>query len=177
MIAPKSKGSRNVRTQQEIVARISFIDGGGDFFGTQRGDLLDCVASFEAARPFLRDSCTEKDWADAFTPTRATDRESILAWVLEYMPFAWEKANDCRGLSAVRSLDHFRARLWLLGGEDSKWADRLWETPHSYYGKPHLRAICEHFGWDWKSWDSGRWHQRSEESEPVSADAVPGVSA
>lgn len=37
---------------------------------------------------------------------------------------------------------------------------------YELYGKPQLRAICEHFGWDWTQWDDGIW-RNSESDEGV----------
>jgi len=70
------------------------------------------------------------------------------------MPFAWEKANGCRGISASRSLRHMVAWLWLDGQDEflEKWNDL---RDYEYYGKPQLIAICELYGIDWKKFDDG----------------------
>ena len=76
-----------------------------------------------------------------------------------YLPFAWDKANHCLGLSAARSMEHMSSWLWLLGH------DRASEQVLEYdlYGKPWLRAVCEAFGWDWRQWDDGCWKDCEEE--------------
>lgn len=71
--------------------------------------------------------------------------------MIEYMPFAWEKANNCRGLSAGRSLAHYTAWLWLDGDNE------IWPTleDYEYYGKDKLVEICNYLGIDSKQWDDG----------------------
>ena len=67
------------------------------------------------------------------------------------MEFAWDKANNCRGISASRSIDHYSVWIWLLGDEDKLSDIRDYE----YYGKPQLVEICELYGWDHSKWDDG----------------------
>ena len=126
-----------MKTQQEILDRIEEVKD-ADFFGAIRSDLIGFL-SFDSAKSFLKEDVTNDDW----TPKTA-DRESILKEMHDYMDFAWSKANDNRGLSAGRSLMHMQAWLWLLG-EDQAINDI---DDYTHYGKPQLRAICEHFGWD-----------------------------
>ena len=128
-----------------------------DFFGAEVEDLLSRL-SFSAARPFLVDEATEDDWT-----MYPRDAESIKAEMLDYMPFAWDKANHCRGLSAHRSIDHMAGWLWLLGYDAA--VEQI--STYDRYGKPQLRAICEEFGWDWRQWDDGRWaNDEMEEGDP-----------
>jgi hypothetical protein len=67
------------------------------------------------------------------------------------MDFAWDKANNGRGISANRSIAHYQAWLWLLGVE---WCDTLMDD-YEFYGKPQLIRICEYLGLDPKQWDDG----------------------
>lgn len=141
------------RTDAEIFARLKEIEP-IDWIGTERGDLLSRLA-FDDVRQFLNDDMTSEQWAET---KRGRDEEAVKAEMLNYMAFAWEKANNCRGLSAGRSLNHMSAWLWLLGHD--KAAEQIRE--YDLYGKPWLRAICEAFGWDWRQWDDGQW--RNDES-------------
>lgn len=152
-----------MRTTDEILKRIAELDA-TDIFGFTRSDLI-LSLPFEAAKPFLKADAAEEDW-DYQSP----DEENIVSVIKTYMPFAWEKANNCRGLSAARSLDHMKAWLWLLGEDEA--AGSLGDYTH--YGKPELRAICEHYGVDWKELDDGEW-KNSEYGDYVSADEVPEV--
>ena len=103
---------------------------------------------FDYAKPYLKEEVTEETWK-----YRGKDDESIKEDILDYMPFAWEKANDRRGLSASRSIDHMTGLLWLMGRDVAAKEIR----DYTMYGKPQLRMICEEFGWNWREWDDGFW--------------------
>lgn len=152
------------RTPGAIVARIKEIET-ADFFGAETSDIL-VYLPFIHAQPFLKDGVTSEEWAKS---QKINNRETILAEILDYMPFAWEKANDCRGLSAGRSISHMRAWLWLLGDELAGKID-----DYSYYGKPELRAICEKYGFNWKEWDNGEWREY-EDGPFLTPEEVEGV--
>lgn len=145
-----------MRTIDEIAAKIPTCD---DLFGTVRGDLMEWLPFDRAVKlDLLKEGATEAKWNAAGFPRPLTD-DSAINEIKSYMPFAWGKANDCRGLSAGRSLCHMSAWLWLLGVDDSD--EQL--DDYSHYGKPQLRAICEAFGVDWKALDDGHW--RNDESD------------
>ena len=130
-----------------------------DWLGTQRSDLI-AHLPWEAAKGLIVDGTGD---ANAWTEL-ARDEASIRAEMLDYMPFAWKKANDRRSLSAERSLEHMSAWLWLIGRD--KAAAQI--SKHDQYGKPQLRAICEAFGWDWQQWDDGLWSEdEMEDGEPA----------
>ena len=84
-----------MRTQQEILDRIKKRKD-KDVFGFEWPYYAGAL-TFENVKPFLKDGVTEDDW-DQDT------EEGIKKQAIEYMEFAWEKANDCRGLSAGRSI-------------------------------------------------------------------------
>jgi len=135
-----------VRSQEEIVEQIHHLnDNEDDFFGHKRSDLLGYL-DFEHAKQFLKPEATKDQWD--FIPS---DRESILKQMEEYMSFAWDKANNCRGLSAARSMDHYTAWIWMLN--DDEHFDELDE--YQFYGKDNLRKICDHYGWNADLWDDG----------------------
>lgn len=137
------------RSTDEILAKIKDLEQGSvDFFGFIRPDLIECLP-FDAAKPFLKPECTSDDWEP-----KARDADSVKERMRDYMSFAWDKANNRRGISACRSLQHMQAWLWLLGEDE---ASGKFLDDYSHYGKPQLRAICEAFGWDWREWDDGRW--------------------
>lgn len=133
-----------MRTDEEILERIKERRN-NDLLGWELGDLL-CVLPFDKAKEFLSEEYQNecKEWK-----IEPRDRESVLKRMEEYMPFAWEKANNGRGLSAMRSMCHYMAWTWLIG-------DDLGElTKYQYYGKDNLRKICEKYGWDADQWDDG----------------------
>lgn len=133
-----------MRTQTEIVERLESRRA-QDVFGFEVSEYVRAL-DFEHARPYLKEGVTAEEWE----PDLMTD-DAIRKCAVDYMDFAWEKANGCRGISAWRSLAHYQAWLWLLGD------DELWPTlsDYEYYGKPELRRICEYFGLDADHWDDG----------------------
>lgn len=137
-----------MKTQEQIVEKFKeLVKSGEDFFGVMRNDLI-VYLDFVYAKEFLKDEITEEEWNN---DKKSYCDESVIKEIAEYMPFAWDKANNCRGLSAGRNMDHMYAWCWLLG------LDELAESTKGYdlYGKPQLKAICEHFNLDWKQWHNG----------------------
>lgn len=141
-----------MKTDDEILARISEIKD-DDFFGFQSGDLIS-VLPWGCAKEFFKKEFVDKveSGQEKYEPSKR-DAESVKAAILAYMPFAWDKAENERGISSLRSIDHMRAWLFLLGDESSHLlAFTETEDNYSPYGKPILRKICEHFGWDTAQW-------------------------
>lgn len=152
-----------MRTQEEIVARIN-DQASEDFLGTQRSELLSRL-DWSHAKEFLKPDLQEEKWGPL--PLSREDHE-VRRSALEYLEFAWGKANDCRGLSAQRSIDHYRAWFWLLG--DEEMMAELGKG-HAMYGKPQLVKISEKLGVDWRKFDDGRWHYY-EGDDGLTADAA-----
>lgn len=144
----------NVRTDAEIIAQIKAV-ASDDWMGTQTNGLVSYL-TFSAAKnlKLLKPEATEDEWGEV-TPR---DSESVTAEILKYMPFAWDKANNCRGISAGRSLNHMKVWLWMLLNEEAT----EFLSGYDCYGKPQLRAICEAFGWDWTQWDNQQWGDNEE---------------
>ncbi len=125
------------RTQEEIISRIKEVEA-TDFLGFKRNDLL-MYLDFEHAKPFLLPEATEESWT-----TLPSDRDSVLKQMAGYMEFAWNKANNCRGISAGRTMSHYSVWVWMIGDEEI-FGDL---EDYQFYGKDHLCAICNHYGWD-----------------------------
>jgi hypothetical protein len=132
-----------MRTDAEIVARIAEIEK-RDFLGFEQNDLI-AALTFEAAKPYLIEDAT----AEQFGEPVPRDKESVLKIMLDYMPFAWEKANNGRGISAARSMSHYTSWIWLAGDDLGNLNN------YQFYGKDNLVKICDHYGWDHKQWDDG----------------------
>ena len=150
------------RTQEQIVARIKSI-ADDDFFGWQTNDLM-VFLDYDNAKEFLKDEITADKWAEV-----TADRKTPAQQIIDYLPFAWDKANNCRGISAGRSIEHMQAWVWL----DSK--DDLLakiEGDYEYYGKAHLVAISEQYGVDWRSLDNGEWVNNEDDSPKTAADVL-----
>jgi hypothetical protein len=123
-----------MRTDDEILDRIDYVRA-RDWMGTEMTDLI-IRLPFVKAKKNLKPHTTEEQWE-----VQPRDREALLVEMRAYMSFAWDKANNERGLSASRSMSHYSAWIWLAG-------DDLGDL-HGYenYGKDNLRRICEHYGW------------------------------
>ncbi len=130
-----------MRTQDEIVKRIEEVKS-EDFFGFETTDLLSAL-DYEHAKPYLKPDCTKEQWEAGFDSERYTP-ENARKHIREYLDFAWEKANDERGISARRSQSHFRAWMWLAGDDDV--LARVEATEYDPYGKPKLDVIEAHYG-------------------------------
>lgn len=132
-----------IRSQDEICALINSFTRMDDFFGVKKGDLI-FYLDWEHAKPFLK--CSEEEWK-----TREGQDKSPVQEMKSYMPFAWDKANNFRGLSAGRSLDHYAVWLWLIGEEEipKRFAN------YQFYGKDQLKDICDFLGLDHTIWDDG----------------------
>ena len=133
--------------QDAIVSRIEAVKA-NDFFGAETGHLIYRL-DYDRARPYIKDDVTPESWAEATTAVNPASVEAR-----DYLPFAWGKANDCRGLSASRSIDHMAAFLFLAGRQDL--ADGI-RDHYEFYGKPCLVLASEFFGFDWRAHDDGRW--------------------
>ncbi len=140
------------RTDEEILRRIEDIDA-SDIFGFERADLI-MRLPFAVAKPYLNEDTTEEFWE-----VYPRDRAALKGVMLGYMPFAWDKANNFRGLSAGRSISHYRAWTWLAGDSIVDMDD------YQYYGKDVLAAICNFYGWDCSAWDDGVRVNSEEELE------------
>ena len=64
------------------------------------------------------------------------------------MPFACEKASGHRGISASRSIEHFRNWLWLLG-DDELLEFSGGDNNYINCGAPILKAIADKYRFDW----------------------------
>jgi len=128
-----------MRTQEEILARFEKAD---DIFGTQKSDLL-VYMSFENAKPYLKEDYVkqvesgEEKWEVSTDPKKE---------ILEYLDFAYDKAEGKRGLSAGRSMLHFKTWIWL---DDEIFYNKIIGMIDNYtnYGIPTLDKISKHYGY------------------------------
>jgi hypothetical protein len=128
-----------MRTQEEIVTRIrQELDSPSDMFGTALGDLVTTL-DYGNAKEFIKPDITEEDWKE-----HQEEDADIIDSVNKYIPFALEKADNHRGLSAARSVTHFDAWIWLLKTDEELAAYR--GTPYTNYGVPQVVKAAEIFG-------------------------------
>ena len=128
-----------MRTQDEILQRIrdrAHLDPLG--FET---DMYIPYLGYERAKEFLNEGVTEEQYLES-----VKEYEDVVAVMKDYMPFAFNKAHNQRGISAYRSLQHYIAWTWIAG--DDKLSAKLDEGPTDTYGLDLLRAICNHYGWN-----------------------------
>jgi len=136
-----------MRTQEEILERIKERKP-EDVFGFEWLEYAMALTRESAETlkgSVLKADVDLEDWPQPFTKD-----EEIRSRCVEYMEFAWEKANDCRGISSWRSLAHYKAWLWLLGSDEFDDIE-----DYEYYGKDELVCICEYLGLDASQWDDG----------------------
>lgn len=146
-------------TQEEILARFSSRKD-GDMFGDEVQEYIPYLA-FNLAKAFLKEGCTKEEWDKDRPPLT---RDGVLKTMEDYISFAWEKANDCRGLSANRTMLHYIAWTWLAGDRAfSEQVEAEYRDHYQFYGKDILVMICKHYGWDSSKWDNGRRQNREYE--------------
>ena len=160
----KTKGK--MRTQKEILARIDEIRE-EDFFGVEQSDLIGYL-DFDNAKPFLKPETTEASWTEILDK-----RVTPLDEMKKYMSFALDKAENHRGLSAGRSVSHFRAWLWLIG-DDELLAFINKEENYRYYGVPILRKIGEKYNIPLPTDET--WFNNMSNGNRCSADCREGCS-
>ena len=131
-----------MRTDTEILERIKAVEA-NDWMGTQRSDLI-LTLPYGLAKPWLEAEVTEETWKP-----ESRERKDVIERMREYMPFAWEKANNFRGISAGRSMDHYTSWVWLAGDDLGDLTD------YEYYGKDNLVRICNKYGFDYADLDDG----------------------
>lgn len=152
-----------MRTQEEIVKFMR--DNAAGFFNFVLDDCIPFL-DYAHAKEFLKEECSEDKWNEVRAPYT---RDHVLHVMAEYMPFAWDKALNHRGLSSSRSTSHFSTWLWLLGDDEAHKAYE--DTEYAMYGVPKLKFICEKFGF---SMDDSEEAQRMSRGEPCTPGCKDG---
>lgn len=136
-------------TAEQIVQRIrDRVEE--DFMAFETGEYIQCLP-FELASEFLPPTVVASEWVP-----REHSRETVLKIMGTYMPYAWEKANERRNISANRSIMHYIAWTWLVGDTElSEWIDQQYDANFVFYGKDILVRICQHYGFEWEPLDNG----------------------
>lgn len=127
-------------TQDQLQARIDARKE-ADMFGFEWHEYLPHLEPARMQKYLKPDATTE-----GMPPPEPIERETLIAKMKDYMPFAFEKAHGQRGISSSRSIMHYVAWTWLAGDEN---LSKELEDDDGYepYGLPLLRRICEHYGW------------------------------
>lgn len=122
-----------IRTQDQILERFNQSD---DFMGIQAGDLIEYM-DYEVAKPHLKQEYIQDVESGKEAWQKRTDP---LQEIVDYLPFAFEKAHGQRGLSAARSMLHMKTWIWLC---DDEFYKQIVDSIDNYcdYGLPVLEEI------------------------------------
>ena len=149
-----------MKTTEQILEKINKHKD--DFLDYTTSDLVPYL-DFDIAKQFFDEIYLKE--IESGEEVWEVSTKSPEEMIKEYMPFAWRKANNCRGLSAGRYISHFSSWLWLDGKDEL--SEEIKE--YTYYGKPQLVKICELYGIDWKQYDDDCWVM-SEDDSPITAE-------
>ena len=129
-----------MKTQEEILKKIKEVEKKReDIFNVMTTTLIYSL-TFKNAKPYLKDDCmlTETEW-------KKTTDETIKKEMIDYMDFAWDKANNFRGISATRTMQYYEIWLWLIGNDELSEKCR----DYNFYGKHQLVEICKYLELDY----------------------------
>ena len=131
-----------LRSQKEVSDHISDVVE-SDYFGFSTEVLIDYL-DFNEAKKHLTDEYVKQIESGEKVYGRATITtiEECAQDFLDYMNFAWGKAEAERGISASRSISKLSAWLWLMNREDLVNViedDNLFNP----YGSPVLISVCQ----------------------------------
>ena len=134
------------RSYEEIIEKIEEINQpqSNDLSAIKINDLVDYLP-FELAKKYLIDDAKKKQWGEI----KPKDRQSILEEMKDYIKFAWQKANNFRGLSAGRTMAHYSIWIWLIGDDFGDIEE------YQFYGKDNLVKICKYYGFHNQNLDDG----------------------
>lgn len=129
------------RTQEEIFNKIKNDDS---FFGFTSNVLINYL-NYENAKEILSKEYIQKIESGEIEYEQITDVYETVQDFLDYMVFAWMKAEDEKGMSASRSIYKLAAWMWLLGREDLE-SILLDSSKYNPYGSPALIQVSKKLG-------------------------------
>ncbi|OEU75012.1 MAG: hypothetical protein BA864_14155 [Desulfuromonadales bacterium C00003093] len=133
-----------VPTKEEVDARYT-ERAPADMLGFEVDEYTPYM-SVEGMRPLAKEGVTDETLKEI---QLTLNRGEMVADMERYMEFAIGKANDQRGISANRSIQHYIAWTWLSGdAEFSSTIETMYEHGYTGWGIPILRKICEFYGFD-----------------------------
>lgn len=134
-----------LRGYDEIVERFKAISGADDDFFGFKTALMAHYLRFEDAKSILKDEYVREVESGDKKWVTITDTSECAQDFLDYMSFAWGKAEGERGISASRSIEKLGTWLWLMGRGD---LEELISQDDLYnpYGAPALIEVCERMG-------------------------------
>ena len=138
------KNNLQLRIQEEISAKFIELQKSDDFLGFQKEVIINYL-TFENAKPHLEEDYINKVEAGTEKWVQTTSIEKCAEEFLNYMKFAWGKAEGERGISASRSIQKLGMWLWIMNRDDLRIIiedDKLYNP----YGAPALIKVCEQIG-------------------------------
>lgn len=136
-----------MKTQEEIMLRIKELQG-NDFLGFETSDLYGALTANNVIEMLLHagsDKSKEELEKELVDHKPYETNEQIIAEMKRYMDFAVGKAVNHRGISASRSVGHYRSWVWLINDQES--FDFLNDdSNYQNYGAPMLKYIAEKYG-------------------------------
>lgn len=159
------------RTADQIAERMKAVER-RDTFGIERSRLLECLP-WSLAKDHMEDDAPwdEASWERQRMTTVEQARESAMG----YLQFGWVKANHRRGVSAIKSIAHFRGLTWLMGEAGATVLAFLEDDDkYDYFGKPQLVAVSELLGFAWREHDDDEWVSMNGDEPMTATDAMAG---
>lgn len=133
----------DLRTTEELKEKILELQSGFDLFCI-RNDIIEFLP-FEDAKPFIRKELSK---IEALAILKKYTKENVIKEIIHYLPFAYDKAEGARGISANRSIEHFQAWLWLIKDDELLAFVSDGAANYPMYGFPMLQAIARKYAPD-----------------------------
>lgn len=139
-----TKNNLKLRSQDELSKKFDELRKTVRFIDF-RPEVLINYLSFENAKPHLKEEYVKEVEAGTKQWEQITSIEKCAEDFLNYMKFAWGKAEDERAISASRSIQKLGMWLWIMNRDDLR---RTIEDDDLYnpYGAPALIEVCNQMG-------------------------------
>ena len=138
------KNNLVLKSQDEIKLKWEDIKNEKNMFDFRPEVLIEYLP-FDFVKPMLKDEYLLKIESGEESWVQITEIDICAKAFLDYMEFAWGKAEDERGISASRSINKLSMWLWLMSRED---LSETIQQDHLYnpYGAPALIEVCDVMG-------------------------------
>jgi hypothetical protein len=138
-----AKNNLSLRPSKEIKEQYESVKK-NDFFGFS-GEVFTSFINWEDGKEYYKEEYRNKVDAGEEQFSYTTDIKEAAQDFLDYMNFAWGKAQDQRGISSSRSISKLSAWLWCMNRPDlSEEINR--DDLYNPYGAPALISICDKMG-------------------------------
>jgi hypothetical protein len=134
------KNKLSLRSPKEVFARIKEAEN-SDYLGFAKEVLMD-YADFGDVKHLFKDDYVKEIESGTSQWKQISDLRECAQEFLDYMNFAWGKAEDQRGISASRSVQKLGEWLWLMNREDL-YDEISRDDLYNPYGAPALISVCE----------------------------------